>query len=82
MYSIGRANYTADQILRDCRKFRLFLQDRTIKLQFLTDSGADASIMPATSQDKQSNEYKLYAANGTEIPTFGIKMLTLDLGLR
>ncbi|GFV10867.1 transposon Ty3-G Gag-Pol polyprotein [Trichonephila clavipes] len=27
-------------------------------------------------------QYKLYAANGTEIPTYGLKILTLDLGLR
>ncbi|GFU51597.1 hypothetical protein TNCV_82281 [Trichonephila clavipes] len=30
----------------------------------------------------QASQYKLYAANGTEIPTYGVKILTLDLGLR
>ncbi|GFT98210.1 hypothetical protein TNCV_789991 [Trichonephila clavipes] len=30
----------------------------------------------------QASQYKLYAANGTEIPTYGLKILTLDLGLR
>ncbi|GFW56381.1 transposon Ty3-G Gag-Pol polyprotein [Trichonephila clavipes] len=29
-----------------------------------------------------ATQYKLYAANGTEIPTYGLKILTLDLGLR
>ncbi|GBN26285.1 Transposon Ty3-I Gag-Pol polyprotein [Araneus ventricosus] len=44
--------------------------------------GADVSIIPATSQNKKKAEYLLYAANGTEISTYGIKMLNLDLGLR
>ncbi|GFX48480.1 retrovirus-related Pol polyprotein from transposon 17.6 [Trichonephila clavipes] len=30
----------------------------------------------------QASQYKLYAANGTEIPTYDLKILTLDLGLR
>ncbi|GFV82592.1 transposon Ty3-G Gag-Pol polyprotein [Trichonephila clavipes] len=30
----------------------------------------------------QASQYKLYAANGTEIPTYGLKILPLDLGLR
>ncbi|GFX70239.1 hypothetical protein TNCV_4616761 [Trichonephila clavipes] len=30
----------------------------------------------------QASQYKLYAANGNEIPTYGLKILTLDLGLR
>ncbi|GFX31200.1 transposon Ty3-I Gag-Pol polyprotein [Trichonephila clavipes] len=30
----------------------------------------------------QASQYKLYATNGTEIPTYGLKILTLDLGLR
>ncbi|GFT78882.1 transposon Ty3-G Gag-Pol polyprotein [Trichonephila clavipes] len=30
----------------------------------------------------KASQYKLYAANGTEIPTYGLKILTLDLGLR
>ncbi|XP_035228840.1 uncharacterized protein LOC118200955 [Stegodyphus dumicola] len=64
------------------RKFRLFVTDRNSGLKFLVDIGADVSLLPANSTTKGSCEYKLYAANGTEIPTFGIKVLTLDLGLR
>ncbi|GBO39378.1 Uncharacterized protein K02A2.6 [Araneus ventricosus] len=48
----------------------------------LVDSGADVSIIPATSQNKKKAEYLLYAANGTEISTYGIKVLNLGLGLR
>lgn len=48
------------------------------------DSGADVSIIPFTTArgECKLSQYKLYAANGTEIPTYGIQMLTLDLGLR
>ncbi|GFU78571.1 hypothetical protein TNCV_2301831 [Trichonephila clavipes] len=35
-----------------------------------------------TKGECQASQYKLYAANGTEIPTYGLKILTLDLGLR
>lgn len=48
------------------------------------DSGADVSIIPYTKNVSNNNysEYKLYAANETEIPTYGYKTLTIDLGLR
>ncbi|GFW55931.1 transposon Ty3-I Gag-Pol polyprotein [Trichonephila clavipes] len=66
------------------RKFRLFVKDRETGCQFLVDSGADVSILPWTKAkgECQASQYKLYAANGTEIPTYGLKILTLDLGLR
>ncbi|GBN66776.1 Transposon Ty3-I Gag-Pol polyprotein [Araneus ventricosus] len=46
------------------------------------DSGADVSLIPANLQTAQPCSFSLYAANGTEIPTYGVKTLTLDLGLR
>lgn len=64
------------------RKYRLFVKDRNTGCEFLVDSGADVSIIPPTKIRNTPCDYKLYAANGTEIPTYGIKMLTLDLGLR
>ncbi|GFT14899.1 peptidase A2 domain-containing protein [Trichonephila clavipes] len=66
------------------RKFRLFVKDRETGCQFLVDSGADVSILPwtKTKGECQASQYKLYAASGTEIPTYGLKILTLDLGLR
>lgn len=67
---------------KDCRKFRLFVHDRRSNLHFLVDSGADVSIIPATSKNRQQNELKLFAANGSEISTYGIQILNLDLGLR
>lgn len=68
--------------LDNCRNMRLFVQDRTTKIKFLVDSGADVSLIPVGPNAKASSEYKLFAANGTEIQTYGIKVLTLDLGLR
>ncbi|GFV82910.1 transposon Ty3-G Gag-Pol polyprotein [Trichonephila clavipes] len=58
--------------------------DRETGCQFLVDSGVDVLVLPwtKTKGECQASQYKLYAANGTEIRTFGIKILTLDLGLR
>ncbi|GFW62761.1 transposon Ty3-G Gag-Pol polyprotein [Trichonephila clavipes] len=66
------------------RKSRLFVKDRETGYQFLEDSRADVSILPSTKTkgECQASQYKLYAANGTEISKFGRKILTLDSGLR
>ncbi|GBO02192.1 Transposon Ty3-I Gag-Pol polyprotein [Araneus ventricosus] len=80
--AVSSATNSAPENEKECRKFRLFVRDRRSNLRFLVDSGADVSIIPATSQNKKKAEYLLYAANGTEISTYGIKMLNLDLGLR
>ncbi|GBN18622.1 hypothetical protein AVEN_217620-1 [Araneus ventricosus] len=80
--AVSSATNSAAENVKECRKFRLFVRDRRSNLRFLVDSGADVSIIPATSQNKKKAEYQLYAANGTEISTYGIKMLNLDLGLR
>ncbi|UYV77009.1 hypothetical protein LAZ67_14002807, partial [Cordylochernes scorpioides] len=45
-------------------------------------NGADVSIVPPNKNEKRKSDYKLYAANGSEIETYGVKILTLDLGLR
>ncbi|GFX80525.1 hypothetical protein TNCV_3574521 [Trichonephila clavipes] len=53
-----------------------YLSGRETGCQFLVDSGADVSILPWTSKGEcQASQYKLYAANGTEIPTYGLKIL-------
>lgn len=67
---------------------RLFITDKISNITFLIDTGADVSIIPATTNSKSratvssEHEYSLYAANGTKINTFGQKNLTLNLGLR
>ncbi|GFS65790.1 transposon Ty3-I Gag-Pol polyprotein [Nephila pilipes] len=62
--------------------YRLFVLDKKTGIKFLVDSGADESLIPASCGDKVIGDFKLYSANGTEIPYFGHKILTLDLGLR
>ncbi len=64
-----------------CRNFRLFVTDKKTRLRFPVDSGADVSLIPNTSKHKFISDYKLYAANNTEIDTFGSEILVLDLGL-
>ncbi|XP_055941785.1 uncharacterized protein LOC129971835 [Argiope bruennichi] len=79
--AIGLAT-TAVADINECRKFRLFVKDKkNTGLRFLVDSGADVSLIPATHRNKTIDDFKLYAANGTEIPTYGIKILNLNLGL-
>ncbi|GFX67755.1 hypothetical protein TNCV_1564571 [Trichonephila clavipes] len=65
-----------------CSNYRLFVTDKNTSLRFLVDSGADLSIIPASCKNKIWDSFKLYAANGSEIPTSGHKILTLNLGLR
>ncbi|UYV64480.1 hypothetical protein LAZ67_3000909 [Cordylochernes scorpioides] len=58
----------------DCRNLRLFVTDKNTGLRFLVDSGADISIIPPKDKNRMpSSDYKLYAANGTEIVTYGTK---------
>ena len=61
---------------------RLCVIDRKSRYRFLIDTGANISVIPRTNKASISNQYKLYAANGSEIKTYGEKTLILDLGLR
>lgn len=66
---------------------RLFITDTHSKTQYLIDTGSDVSILPAAHNEKQQRNAskfggKSYAANGTQIDTFGQRNLVLDLGLR
>lgn len=62
---------------------QFFVTDRTTGTRFLVDTGADVSVFPPSSRDKnrRTNRY-LQAANKTSISTYGERSLTLDLGLR
>lgn len=56
-------------------------------MNFLIDTGANVSVIPVTKtnlkcRNQIKNNYKLFAANGTEINTYGIVTLELNLGLR
>ncbi|XP_076762909.1 uncharacterized protein LOC143430482 [Xylocopa sonorina] len=62
---------------------RLFVVDYATKTQFLVDTGADICVIPRAMArgNREKSQYMLYAANGTEIPTYGTVTITLDLGL-
>lgn len=62
---------------------RLFVFDKSTNQHFLIDTGADLSLFPASSilHNNTDNIY-LFAANGTRIPSYGHKHITLNLGLR
>lgn len=53
-------------------------------MEYLVDTGADISIYPKhlCNKNKTPSGYKLYAVNGTEISTYGIINVNLDLQLR
>lgn len=62
---------------------RLSVTDRKSGYRFLIDTGANISVLPRERKDNsRDNTYKLYAANGTEIRTYGERTLTLDLKMR
>ncbi|XP_064471547.1 uncharacterized protein LOC135385882 [Ornithodoros turicata] len=66
-------------------RHRLFyVTDRATKQQFLVDTGAPVSIIPASITDRRGKPAapELYAVNGSAIHTYGERSLTLDIGLR
>ena len=75
---------TSRMVFKMASNCRLFVSDKHHGIQFLVDSGADVSIIPATRQDMKRipSTCKLYAANGTPINMYGEKLLQLDLGFR
>lgn len=62
---------------------RLFIDSKTCGTSFLVDTGSDVSVIPrrATTDATPATDYSLYAVNGSRIPTFGTRELTLDVGL-
>lgn len=65
--------------------YRLFIHDKTTNRHFLVDSGADLSLFPASQSQvihQQLDSTQLFAANGTRIPSYGQKRLSLNIGLR
>lgn len=57
--------------------------DPTTSLKFLLDTGSELSILPARSCDRKARVTShLQAANGTLIPVYGTRLLTVTLSLR
>lgn len=64
---------------------RLYMTEKNSSTNYLIDTGADISIIPPKNTDKtklHETKTKLFAANGTQIKTYGEIRLTLNLGLR
>lgn len=64
---------------------RLCITDESSGLRFLVDTGANISVLPVIKNrvcSANCADYKLYAANGSEIKTYGVKTLNLDFRLR
>lgn len=63
---------------------RLFIIDKNSTHNFLIDTGADISILPAAPihKHKPPDTRVLYAANGSTIRTYGKKILAINFGLR
>ena len=61
-----------------------FVLERITHLRYLVDTGAEVSTIPHTKLNRQRGPagLSIQAANGTQIPTFGTRSLTLNLGLR
>ena len=61
----------------------LHIFDKNLNVKFLIDTGADVSVIPPNPEEKRRKKVRsLWAANHTQIATFGEKSLTLTLGLR
>lgn len=60
---------------------RLFVTDRKSKTKYLIDTGADLSVIPPTNRNKPHTS-KMYAANGSEIKTYGTRIISIDFGFR
>lgn len=58
--------------------------DKLSGTRFLVDTGAEVSVLPPTKADRQRKPsgQTLRAANSTSIQTYGLKSLTIDIGLR
>lgn len=63
---------------------RLHLLDKTTNQNFLIDSGAAVSVLPASKfrGDQPQTHLVLYAANSSQIKTYGTEVLSPDFRLR
>lgn len=69
---------------------RLFIFDNHASKWFLIDSGADYSVLAAdgalrsnyNNNKNDDDTFRLYAANGSQIHTYGTKLVDIELGLR
>lgn len=60
----------------------LYVADLKSGLKFLVDTGASLSVLPKKFGNQHPSSLILYAANGSQIPTYGTRLIELNLGLR
>lgn len=60
------------------------MTDKISAVKFLIDTGADISVVPKSfvNHHQSSSDFKLFAANGTPINTYGQKLITVNFGLK
>jgi cleavage and polyadenylation specificity factor subunit 1 len=64
---------------------QLVLRDKLSGREFLIDTGAEVSLIPATPADRRrqhADSISLTAANGSNIPSFGVRSAHVSLGDR
>lgn len=87
-YTAGKLTASSDtQAVRDDASFtetRLIVRDKKSGMSFLVDTGAMVSVLPRPSSGwtPTPSNFRLYAANGTVINTYGEKFMELNLNLR
>lgn len=61
---------------------RLLITERNTSTKYLVDTGAEVSVMPPSKSERYNNAHctKLYAANNTQIKTYGERKIKLNLG--
>ena len=59
-----------------------YVQDRRNGRQYLVDTGAEFSILPASLEDKRRHDPTevLEAANGSSVPVYGRRTVTMNFG--
>lgn len=87
--NLGKLDAVQSSSVEDCiqvsENHRLCVTDSKSAISFLIDTGANVSVIPVDKVGKnirRESNYKLYAANNTEIKTYGVVTLDLNLGLR
>ena len=75
----SRSSLTA--AMTGANKALFYVWDCQSKRNFLIDTGAEVSVLPATRFDRQKRQSAqiLLAANGSKITIFGSRTVTIDL---
>lgn len=78
-----KADCAATDLPRNTTTPRLFLTVAGVDEPFLVDTGSDVSALPPrfVKRCSPNSDYRLFAVNGSSIPTYGTRNLTIDVGL-